>query len=349
MPTPTYESARILVIDDDVRNLTLLQRLLKESGHEHVRVTADPREALPLFASFQPDLVVLDYHMPGMDGLEVMAELQPWIPEDAFVPFLMLTGDGHDEVKQQALAGGASDFLTKPFSMAEVRLRIRNLLKMRFLQLQLTGQKGELERHVRERTHALEQTRVEILERLARAAEFRDDSTGEHTRRVGRISGLVAAALGCTAEEVELIDRAATLHDIGKIGIPDSILLKPGKLTSEEFDVMRTHTTIGARILSGSEVPVLQMAASIAVSHHERWDGGGYPEGKSGESIPLVGRIVASADLFDALTHVRPYKHAWTREEAVAEVRRQKGRQLDPGVVEALLHVLDGAAAEVYR
>jgi putative two-component system response regulator len=194
---------------------------------------------------------------------------------------------------------------------------------------------------VKERTHELELARLEILERLARAAEFRDDDTGEHTKRVGYVTGLVAAALGLSAEEVELVERAATLHDIGKIGVSDTILLKPGPLTPEEFDVMRKHTIIGAGILSGSNVPVLQTAGDIAISHHERWDGSGYPEGRKGERIPLVGRIVAIADLFDALTHERPYKKAWTRADALAEIQSQSGRQLDPGVVAAFMHVLN--------
>jgi putative two-component system response regulator len=340
MATLPFESARILIIDDDVGNLTLLQRLLADAGYTAVRVTDDPRRALTLFAEFDPDLIVLDLHMPGMDGFEVMAELRPWIPEGSLLPFLMITGDDQGEVKERALAAGAMDFLTKPFSGAEVRLRIQNLLRVRFMHLQLAGQNDELERRVRERTQALEQTRLEILVRLARAAEFRDDNTGEHTRRVGYISGRVAAVLGRGAEEVELIERAATLHDIGKIGIPDAILLKPGRLSAEEFDVMRGHTTIGARILSGSDVPVLQTAAAISLSHHERWDGTGYPEGKAGDAIPLVGRIVAAADIYDALTHERPYKRAWTHEEALGYVQSASGRELDPGVVEALLHVL---------
>lgn len=340
MATPPFEAARILIVDDDVRNLKLLQRLLGESGYTSVRITDDPRTALPLFAEFAPDLIVLDLHMPGMDGFEVMAELRPWIPEGTILPFLVITGDDHGQVKERALAAGAMDFLTKPFSGTEVRLRIQNLLRVRFLQVQLARQNDELEQRVRERTQKLEETRLEILTRLARAAEFRDDDTGEHTRRVGSMSGRTARLLGCSEEESELIERAATLHDIGKIGIPDAILLKPGKLTPPEFAVMRSHTTIGARILSGSDVPVLQTAAMIALTHHERWDGRGYPEGNLGADIPLVGRIVAAADLFDALTHARPYKRAWTREEALREVCAQAGRQLDPGVVEALLHVL---------
>jgi putative two-component system response regulator len=336
-----FEGARILIIDDDVRNLKLLARLLGESGYTSVRVTDDPRCALPLLAEFQPDLIVLDLQMPGMDGFEVMAELQPWIPDETILPILMITGNDSAEVKERALAAGALDFLTKPFSSAEVRLRIRNLLRTRFLHLQLASQNDELEHRVAERTAELERARLEVLERLARAAEYRDDNTGEHTQRVGRTSAMIATALGRDDEEVELIRRAATLHDVGKIGIPDSILLKPGPLTHAEMDVMRGHTKIGARILSGSDVPLLRMAASIAYSHHEHWTGAGYPDGQEGESIPLVGRIVAVADMFDALTHSRPYKEAWPRDRAVAEVRRNSGAHLDPAVVEAFLHVLE--------
>lgn len=336
-----FQAARILMIDDDVVNLRLLHNHLADGGYYNLRMTSDPEDVLSIFAKFQPDLILLDLHMPGKTGFDVMDELRPWIPERAFLPIVMITGDDSGEIKERALAAGAMDFLTKPFSGAEVRLRIHNLLRTRFLHLQLTEQKGALARRVKERTLELELARLEILERLARAAEFRDDDTGEHTKRVGYVTGLVAAALGLSAEEVELVERAATLHDIGKIGVSDTILLKPGPLTPEEFDVMRKHTVIGAGILSGSNVPVLQTAGDIAISHHERWDGTGYPEGRKGENIPLVGRIVAIADLFDALTHERPYKKAWTRAEALVEIQAQSGRQLDPGVVEAFMHVLN--------
>lgn len=340
-PDTEFQAARILMVDDDVVNLRLLHNHLAAGGYYNLRMTDDPHNILSVFAKFQPDIILLDLHMPGKTGFEVMEELRPWIPEKAFLPIVMITGDDSGETKERALAAGAMDFLTKPFSGAEVRLRIHNLLRTRFLHLQLTEQKGALARRVKERTHELELARLEILERLARAAEFRDDDTGEHTKRVGYVTGLVAAALGLSADEVELMERAATLHDIGKIGVSDTILLKPGPLTAEEFRVMREHTTIGARILSGSNVPVLQTAGDIAISHHERWDGTGYPEGRKGERIPLVGRIVAIADLFDALTHERPYKKAWTRAEALAEIEAQCGRQLDPGVVAAFMHVLN--------
>ncbi len=339
------KGSRILVVDDDPQNLRYLTRILGDAGYTGVKVTSEPRQVLPLFAEFHPDLILLDLHMPEMDGFEVMEGLRPWIPEESFLPILVLTGDGSPENKERALEAGAMDFLTKPFNASEARLRIRNLLATRQLHLQLQDHNLQLEARVQERTAELERARVEILERLARAAEYRDDDTGEHTRRVGQLSASLARVLGCPDDEVELIARASPLHDIGKIGVPDVILLKPAKLSPEEFEVMRTHTSIGARILSGSEVPLLRLAASIALTHHERWDGSGYPEGISGEAIPLVGRIVAVVDIFDALTHSRPYKPAWPVEEAVAEIRAQAGRHLDPGVVEAFLYVQERNAA----
>jgi len=332
-------SSRILVVDDDPQNLRYLTRILGDAGYTGVKATSEPRQALPIFAEFHPDLILLDLHMPDMDGFEVMDALRPWIPEESFLPILVLTGDGSPENKERALEAGAIDFLTKPFNASEARLRIRNLLATRHLHLQLHDQNQQLEARVRERTAELERARVEILERLARAAEYRDDDTGDHTRRVGELSASLARVLGCPDDEVELIARAAPLHDIGKIGIPDAILLKPAKLTPEEFEVMRTHAAIGARILSGSDVPLLRLAATIAVSHHERWDGSGYPEGIPGEGTPLVGRIVAVADIYDALTHSRPYKPAWSAQDALAEIRAQAGLQLDPGVVEAFLYI----------
>jgi putative two-component system response regulator len=219
----------------------------------------------------------------------------------------------------------------------EVLLRIHNLLKTRMLHLQLSEQNQVLDEKVRERTLRLEEAQVEILERLAAAAEYRDDATGKHTKRVGQFSGMIAHALQLPTAEVDLIRQASPLHDVGKIGIPDSILLKPGKLTDDEFEVMKTHTTIGARMLANGQSALTQMAQCIALSHHERWDGTGYPGRIKGEEIPLVGRIVTVADVFDALIHERPYKAAWPMQEALAEIERQSGHQFDPRVATAFL------------
>jgi putative two-component system response regulator len=263
-----------------------------------------------------------------------MELLAPWIKERWF-PILVLTADITPEATERALSSGARDFVTKPFNSREVLLRIKNLLEVRFLQLELRKQNLTLDRRVRERTEDLHMARLNALERLALAAEFRDDDTREHTRRVGRTSGLIARLLGLERDEVELITIAAPLHDVGKIGVPDRILLKPGKLTDQEFEIMQRHVEIGRSILSGSDAPVLEMSAQIASSHHEWWDGRGYLAGLAGTEIPIAGRIVAVADVFDALTHDRPYKEAWTVEAALEEIRSLSGRQFDPDVVEA--------------
>src|SRR5437762_2990969 len=219
-------------------------------------------------------------------------------------------------------------------------LRIKTLLETRFLYLKIQSQNQILEVKVRERTRALEEAQIEIIERLAMAAEFRDDNTGQHTQRVGQMSALLARQLGLPDTQVTLIRRAAALHDVGKIGVPDTILMKIGKLTPEEFDVVKTHTAIGARILSGGKFPLLRLAEEIAFTHHERWDGEGYAH-ISGTDIALAGRIVAVADVFDALTQQRPYKPAWPVGDAIAEIGRQRGRQFDPDVVDAFMRVIE--------
>jgi putative two-component system response regulator len=326
---------RILAVDDEESNLLLLRRILERAGYTQVEVTTDPSRVPTMFHENRPDLVLLDLHMPEMDGFELMERLRSINGEGRGVPFLVLTADATEETKRRALSVGARDFLTKPLDHIELLLRVRNLLQVQQLQDRLHEQNANLEVEVAERTRDLEQARLEILERLALAAEYRDDDTQEHAWRIGRSCALLAVELGLPDAEVELIRRAAPLHDIGKIGIPDAILLKPGKLTDAEFEVMKTHTTIGAEILSGSHSPLLRLAERIALTHHERWDGRGYPGGLIGEEIPLVGRIVAVADVFDALTHQRPYKQAWPVGQAVAEILGQAGRQFDPSAVEA--------------
>jgi len=265
------------------------------------------------------------------------------IEQSPRLPVLVLTADITTATRQRALAAGARDFLSKPLDPIEVRLRIGNLLETRRLQLGLLTQNEQLEASVRARTQDLERARLELLERLALAAEYRDDNTQEHAQRVGRTAALIADALGLPSPDAEVIERAAPLHDIGKIGIPDAILLKRAPLTDEEYALMRAHTTIGAQILSGSEFALLNTAELIARTHHERWDGGGYPNGLAGDAIPLAGRIVALADVFDALANERPYKDAWPLEEAVAEVVSLGETHFDPDVVAAFAK-LDHAA-----
>ena len=324
----------ILAVDDDAATLLLLARMLELAGYADVHTTTDPREVPALFLKTRPRLVMLDLHMPAMDGFELMERLGSLTGERRSIPFLVLTADAAEESKRRALALGARDFLTKPLDRTELLLRVRNLLHVQRLQDRLFEQNANLELEVADRTHDLEQARAEILDRLALAGEYRDDATQEHARRIGRTCALLAIGLGLPDREVELIRRAAPLHDIGKIGIPDAILLKPGRLTAAELEHMKVHTTIGAEILSGSRSPLLRMAESIALTHHECWDGHGYPAGLAGEEIPLPGRIVAVADVFDALTHERPYKEALPVVDAVAEIVSQAGRQLDPGIVD---------------
>jgi putative two-component system response regulator len=343
MQGKAFKQARILIVDDEPANVELLKRLLERSGFNQLHSTNDPREAAPMFKELAPDLVLLDLHMPHMDGLQVIDELNA-LGHATYLPILMLTGDMTPEARREALSRGAKDFVNKPFHADEVLLRIRTLLETRFLYLEIQSQNEELEKKVQERTKELEAAQIEILERLARAAEFRDDNTGQHTERVGQMAALVAQEAGMEPEQVVLIRRAAPLHDVGKIGIPDSVLLKLGKLTEEEFALVKTHTTIGARILSGSRFDLLQLAEQIARCHHERWDGSGY-EGLAGENIPLPGRIVAVADVFDALTQKRPYKAAWPITEAVAEIERQRYRQFDPTIVDAFLRVINRSPA----
>jgi putative two-component system response regulator len=343
--------ARLLLIDDEAANLEFLRHVLETEGYGDLVLVADPLEALERFDELNPDLVMVDLWMPQLDGYEFITRIQSVLPAGCYLPILVATGDHTPEARRRALAVGARDFLTKPLSPAEVRLRVRNLLETRYLHEHLREYSTVLEHRVADRTRELEEARLEILYRLARAAEYRDDQTGHHTLRVGKLAGRLAEVLGLSAEACELIARAAPLHDIGKIGIPDAILLKPDRLLPEEFTVIQTHTLIGANILGGSRFSLLQLAEEIALTHHERWDGLGYPHSLGEEDIPLPGRIVAVADVFDSLTHDRPYKSAWSVRDTLAEIEASAGTQFDPVVVEALLRiapeaeVLAGAAA----
>lgn len=335
------QAARILMVDDEEANLQLLRRILEPAGFHNLRTTTHPEEVLPLCLEERPDLVLLDIVMPAQGGFEILSALREQLGEEEYLPVLILTSDHSAEAKRRGLSAGAQDFLTKPLSPAEVRLRVRNLLETRFLHLALQEHNRDLEDRVRRRTAELEEAHRQILARLAQAAEFRDDETGEHTRRVGRMARAIAEELGLDAEQVELIQRVAPLHDVGKIGIPDDILLFPGQLSPEKLEIMRSHTEIGGDLMAGSDIPLLDIAEQIARTHHEWWDGNGYPRGLSGEEIPIAGRIVAVADTFDALSHRRPYKPAWSLGDAWAEIERKAGSHFDPAVVRAFRAVLD--------
>jgi putative two-component system response regulator len=330
--SPRLPGARIVVVDDRPDNVMVLEHLLGGWHYPNVFGTTVSGQVMDLVERVNPDLVLLDLQMPPPDGYEIMRRLESRIRGTDRLPVLVLTADISTDAKRQALSLGARDFLTKPFDPDEVRMRVDNLLELRQAHLQLRDQNLTLEHRVLARTMELERARTETLERLSLAAEFRDDDTKQHAARVGRTVALMGERLGLHAEEVNRLRCAAPLHDIGKIGIPDSILLKSSQLADSEYELMKTHTLIGAEIVSGSTSDVLETSAIIARSHHEHWRGGGYPHGISGDEIPLAGRLSAVADVFDALTHARPYKAAWPVEDAVGEMRRLRGKQFDPEV-----------------
>jgi putative nucleotidyltransferase with HDIG domain len=340
------KDARLLIVDDEPANTALLSALLDRWGYCDVTATNRSAEVLDLCEKLDPDLVFLDLRMPPPNGLDLLRALAERLHAPVPLPVIVLTADVTSESKRAGLDLGARDFLTKPFDPEEVRLRARNLLELRRLQHDQHRYAAELEEGVRERTRHLEQARLEVLKRLALAAEFRDDDTGEHTIRVAHTSARLAEALGMSSVEVAEIALAAPLHDIGKIALPDTILLKAGPLTSDEYDQMKSHVQVGADILAGSSSELLHMAEQIASTHHERWDGTGYLQGLCGDEIPLVGRIVAVADVFDALTHRRPYKEPWPLDRAVAEVLASSGTHFDPDVVTAFASL---AHAELLR
>jgi putative two-component system response regulator len=303
---------------------TGLAAVLEQVLAPHEIVAATPERALEVVASAKPQLVLLDLDQPDGDGVDCLAMLSPWVDGDPPLPVIAIAAAGAADKRRRARAVGAKDFLAKPLDPTEIVARVENVLGA----AQLTAQGGELNLQ-------LERARLDSIERLARLAEYRDDATYEHPQRVGRTAALLAERLGLAPDVVDGIRSAAPLHDVGKVGVPDRILLKPSRLTAAEFELMKSHTMIGAEILAGSSWPVLQMAEEIALCHHERWDGTGYPDGKVEDEIPMSGRIVIVADNFDALTHSRPYAEAWDPEKAAAEIRRQSGQHFDPDVVEA--------------
>jgi len=332
--------ARILVVDDNQTNVVLLRNLLESVGYEYVEGITDPREVKGLYATASYDLVLLDIRMPHLDGYQVMTQLKE-ISADDFPPVMVLTAQTDQETKLKALDAGAQDFLHKPFDRVEALTRIRNMIEVRLLHKQVRNQNEILEQRVNERTRELEETRLEVVRRLSVAAEYKDNETGLHVVRMSKIAKVLALAVGMSEDDAELLHIAAPMHDIGKIGIADAILLKPGDLTFEEREVMKNHAMIGAEILGEHEWPLMHMARTVALTHHEKWDGTGYPMGLKGEAIPLVGRICALADVFDALTSDRPYKTSWSVEDALKFITDKTGTHFDPTLVEKFIENLD--------
>jgi len=335
---------RIAIIDDSSINLTLLQALVVKLGDCEPLLFHESPAGLAWCAENLPDLIIVDYMMPELDGMQFLARLRA-VPGREEIPVLMITANDDKDVRYEALQLGATDFLTKPVDRIEFSARVRNMLALSASRRHLADRAAWLAEEVKKATAVIHAREQELLFRMSRAAEFRDPETGAHIQRMAHYSHLIAASLGLPAADQALMLQAAPMHDVGKIGIPDFILLKPGKLTPEEFEVMKGHARLGFELLSGSESKILQAAAEIAVTHHERFDGSGYPKGLAGEAIPLFGRIVAVADVFDALTSERPYKKAWELERAVGFLREGVGRHFDPRCVAAFLARWDAAVA----
>ena len=351
----SVKQARIAVIDDEPLNVRLIRHQLEKLGYRYVLGILDSTTALDSLEEFLPDVVLLDVVMPEVSGTELLQQIRNH-PKLKSVPVIILTASRDRMTKLRVLELGVADFLGKPLDEAELSTRLRNVIQAKQYRDHLKDDAAQLERAVRQRTKALEASRREVVLCLARAAEYRDDNTGRHVIRVGRYAAVLATALGLPADFVGMIGLAAQLHDVGKIGIPDSVLYKPGLLTPEEMAVMRRHAEYGWKIvaplaekeaafwaqLDGDsfadlQSPMLEMASIIAANHHERWDGAGYPAGLKGDEIPLAARITAVADVFDALSTPRCYKPAFPLDECFQIVAAENGKHFDPLVAEACL------------
>ncbi len=338
-------SARVVIVDDRGTARSLLEGLARtlEPG-VIVESYADPQDALAQMQLSTPDLIITDYRMPGMDGIEFTRRIRSE-RRLADVPIIIVTVVEDRQIRYQALENGATDFLTRPIDPQECRARCLNLLALRRSQKMVTDRALWLEEQVMQATREVRTRERETLLKLAKAGEYRDEETGNHIFRMAKYARLIAEELKLTAMECDEIEAAAPMHDIGKIGIPDVILLKPGRHTPEEQEIMRRHPLIGHEILADSPSRYLQMGAVIALGHHEKFDGSGYPQGLAGEDIPLPARIVAVADVFDALTSHRPYKRAWSFQDALKFVQTESGRHFDPACVRAFELRIDAVAA----
>jgi putative two-component system response regulator len=335
---------RILLVDDEPANLRLLVDMLQRDGYRDLVPIKDPQELLDRYAEAPCDLIVLDLNMPVVDGFESLRRLQA-LGDPLLPPILVLTAQRSREHLIRSLGAGARDFVSKPFDRVELLMRVRNLLDAHLAHRMVQERQQVLEEMVRQRTRELQHSRLMLLQKLGKAAEFRDEETGNHILRMSHTAAMLAHRLGWSEDAVDMLLNASPMHDIGKIGIPDHILLKPGRLDPAEWAVMKTHAEIGARMLEDGGSELTELARAVAWTHHEKWDGGGYPRGLAGEAIPQAGRICAVADVFDALLSARPYKRPWTFDAAVAFMRDGAGTHFDPRVVECFLRHLSDVAA----
>lgn len=331
----------VLILDDQSTGRKILEEIIHTIDLElEVASFADPHEALGQVRQSIPDLILTDYRMPQMNGVEFINRVRE-IPGCSDVPIVMITVVGERSVRYEALNAGATDFLTRPLDQYECRSRCRNLLTMRQQQSIIQDRAKWLEKQVELATHQVLSRERETLLRLAKAGEYRDEETGNHILRMAKYSRAIAEYLGLSKADCDEIEYASPMHDIGKIGIPDHILLKPGKLSDVEWELMKQHTVIGHGILADSESRFIQTGSIIALNHHEKYDGSGYPNGLSGEDIPLCARIVAVADTYDALRSTRPYKASWPREDAIRYISDQSGKHFDPVCADAFIKQLD--------
>ena len=333
--------SRVLIVDDQLISRMILEQLIRSLGEDAEAISfSDPVKALEWAKHNHHDLVLTDLKMPNMNGVEFTHWLRN-TPTCVDVPVIIITCVDDQNTKYRALEAGATDFLTKPIDHHECRARCRNLLKLRQQQAIIRDRARWLEKEITEKTRELQRREKETLLRLAKAGEFRDSDTNGHVVRMAYTARLIAETLGMDADYCETMEQAAPMHDIGKIGVPDSILLKPGKLDAGERAIMMQHARIGYDILRDSPSKYLQLGATIAWCHHEKFNGEGYPQGLKGESIPLEARIVAISDVFDALLSERPYKEAWSVDRALELIRNESGRHFDPACVEALFSNLE--------
>lgn len=354
--------SKIMIIDDEQLVIRVVRRFLSSDGYENFITLTDPRDALETIDREHPDVVLLDIMMPHVTGLDLL-QVRQKAAKMQHIPFIILSASSENQIKRDALQFGATDFLSKPVDPSELVLRVQNALTVKRHHDYLANYAIELERQVRERTRQIEKSREQIIHCLARAAEYRDNETGEHVIRVGKYCNLIAAQLGFGPEYCREIELAAQLHDVGKIGIPDSILLNPGKLNADEFDLMKTHcgvgmqimeplaegagervrrhTSMGGFIMDGVDSPMLELAATIARTHHEKWDGTGYPYQLKGENIPIEGRICCVADVYDALCSERPYKPKFPIQKCLEIMLSERGTRFDPEVLDAFFERID--------